>query len=70
MIEEKTVENLPDGLLTTAILTEPDVKRLTQLASRVHVHSIGTFLKFSASYMMDLVGQLVESWYHEDPTGN
>jgi len=70
VVEEKTVEHLPDDLLTTSVLTETDIEKLTQLASRVHVHSIGMFLKFSEGYMSELIEQMGEAWYHEDPTGN
>lgn len=66
VVEDETAANLPDDLLTTAVLTQSNIERLTQLASRVHIHSIGMFLKFSASYIKELVDQLIEAWHPEN----
>ncbi|WP_232703138.1 hypothetical protein [Halobacterium wangiae] len=68
VVEEETVEHLPEDILTAAVLTQADIERVTRLAARVHLHSIGMFLKFSSGYMMDLVEKLVEARYHENPT--
>ncbi|MBO4248401.1 hypothetical protein IL252_11305 [Halomicrobium sp. IBSBa] len=65
VVQEDTVEHLPDDLLTTAIFTESDTEMLTRLASRVHLHSIGMFLKYISGYIEELLDQLIEAWYHE-----
>ena len=63
VVEDETAEGLPDDLLNTEMLRETELDELTALSSRVHRHSIGIFLKFSSTYLEDLVEQLVESWY-------
>lgn len=70
VVEEKTIDRLPDELLTATLLTKVDVEKLTQLASRVHMHSVGMFLKLSSSYMEEMVEQLGEAWYYEESRRN
>ena len=65
VVDAETIEHLPDDLLTTAVLTQPVLERLTALATRVHLHSIGMFLKFVASYLTEMIEQLVDAWYYE-----
>lgn len=63
VIENETKETLPEDLLSTSVITLSDAEKLTELASRVHVHSLGIFLKYSASYMQDMIEQLVDALY-------
>jgi hypothetical protein len=65
VVEDETAEGLPDDLLSTEMLREAELDELTALSSRVHLHSIGIFLKFSGTYLHDLLEQLVESWYYQ-----
>jgi hypothetical protein len=65
VIEDETAKNLPDELLSTEMLREAEIEKLTALSVRVHLHSIGIFLKFSSSYLHDLIEQVVESWYYQ-----
>ncbi|QLH79808.1 hypothetical protein HZS55_22035 [Halosimplex rubrum] len=66
VVDEETTAHLPEDILTTAVLTQSDAEKLVQLASRVHLHSIGIFLQYSKSYTENLVVESFEAMGIED----
>lgn len=66
VVERETVEKIPDEIVTAATISHSEIKRLTRLSSRIHLHSIGMFLNYSKSYQIELVEKFVEAIFQQD----
>lgn len=65
IISEGDATHLPEEIVSTNVITEDDVFKLTHLAFRLHYHSVCMFINFVKSYIVDLMEAFVEAMYHE-----
>ena len=65
VIPDESAEMFPDEILSSYTLTESDLRKLTELTTRLHHQSVGIFIQFTAGYVKDMSEPLVEAWYLE-----
>lgn len=65
VVGEVDTDHLPEEIVSASLITENDVFRLTHLAFRLHYHTVGMFITFAKSYLVDLLEAFIEALYQE-----
>jgi hypothetical protein len=66
VVQEENLEHLPDDIVSTSVITEEDIKKLTWLSFKLHYHSVSIFINFSTSYLKKLLRGFVEALYYNE----
>jgi hypothetical protein len=65
IVAEERTGSLPKEIISSHIFTENDMKKLTELSFRLHLHSTLLFIKYLSTYMDSMLPPMVEILYPE-----
>jgi hypothetical protein len=61
VVDEDTLDYLPDEIVNTAVLSDADMNQLLFLAHRLHLHSIGMYSRLCAHYETNSIDSFVDA---------